>query len=127
MPYVRLSLLRGKSDEYLKNVSDAIYDALVESYEMAENDRFQIINQLEPNELIFDRNYFGGPRSDDFMVMTITAGKDRTIAVKKAFYKRVVALLHERAGVRPEDVFIMLETNPLENFSFSSGMSLIPD
>jgi hypothetical protein len=28
-------------------------------------DRFQIIDPFEPGALIFDRNYWGGPRSND--------------------------------------------------------------
>jgi hypothetical protein len=60
MPYARISLLKGKSPEYIKNLSDGIHQPLVESFEVPSDDRFQVIHQHEPYELIFDRNYMGG-------------------------------------------------------------------
>jgi len=40
-------MIKGKSPDYIKKMSDSIYEALVEAYQMAENDLFQIIEQLE--------------------------------------------------------------------------------
>lgn len=68
MPFVRLSLLKGKSPEYIQTLSNGIYRALVDSHEMAENDLFQTFEQLEPCTPLFDRHYGAGPRSDDFMI-----------------------------------------------------------
>ncbi|MGE3993195.1 tautomerase family protein [Pseudorhodoplanes sp.] len=127
MPFVELSLRRGKSVEEIKKISDAIHQALVDAYEMPDSDRFQIIHQLEPHELVFDRHHMGGPRTDGFMVLSITAGKERTIEVKKAFFNRLAQLLSERAGVDLEDIFVMLKTLTLSDFSFGGGRSLIPD
>ena len=57
MPLVRVTMIKGKSPEYIKKMSDSIYEALVEAYEMSENDLFQVIEQLEPGNLIYDRHY----------------------------------------------------------------------
>ena len=57
MPLVRVTMIKGKSPDYIKKMSDSIYEALVEAYQMAENDLFQIIEQLEPGDLIYDRHY----------------------------------------------------------------------
>ncbi|HEX7823783.1 MAG TPA: tautomerase family protein [Mycobacterium sp.] len=123
MPLVRVSLLKGKAPEHIRALSDAIYRALVESYGMPENDLFQIFEQLEPGSLLFDRNYGGGPRSDDFMLITIRSDARRADE-KEALMTRLVDNLATSAGVRGEDVFIVLETNStLEDYSFSSGIS----
>jgi hypothetical protein len=45
MPLVRVTMIKGKSPDYIKKMSDSIYEALVEAYQMAENDLFQIIEQ----------------------------------------------------------------------------------
>ncbi len=75
MPFTRISLLEGKSPEYLKAVSDSLHQAMVQAFNVPVDDRFQAIHQHRPGELIFDRNYFGGPRSDDFIVFSITIGQ----------------------------------------------------
>ena len=42
MPLVRVTMIKGKSPDYIKKMSDSIYEALVEAYQMTENDLFQI-------------------------------------------------------------------------------------
>ncbi|MBM6581692.1 tautomerase family protein [Microvirga sp. BT689] len=100
MPFVRMSLLKRKSPDYLRELSDNVHHALVESFDVPADDRFQVIHQHEPGERIFDPIYLGGPRSDDFVLIAITARKLRAAEVKKAFYKRVV----ERLGQSPGSV-----------------------
>lgn len=121
MPFTRISLLKGKSPDYLRAVSDSLHRALVEAFEVPPNDRFQAIHQHEPGELVFDRTYLGGPRSDDFILFAVTAGRPRDTATKKAFYKRLVTLLGESPGVRPQDVMVVITTTLLDEWSFADG------
>ena len=121
MPFARVTLLKGKPDEYIAAVSDSIHQALVDKYEVPPTDKFQAFHELEPGRLIFDRHYFGGPRSDDFLVIAITAGRPRTTATKQAFYKRLVELLGDKPGVRKEDVMVIIGTSERDEWSFSSG------
>jgi phenylpyruvate tautomerase PptA (4-oxalocrotonate tautomerase family) len=127
MPIVRVSLLRGRPPEYLSAVSNAIHETLMDVYGLDPGDKFQMIHQHDPGELIFDQNFGGGPRSNDFMFINITGGIERTVAMKQKFFKRLVHLLQERAGVRPEDVYILLQTVSPSDISFASGRSLLPD
>ncbi|MFZ6743678.1 tautomerase family protein [Undibacterium sp. JH2W] len=125
MPMSRVSLLKGKSPEYLQAVSDALHQALVDAYEVPLKDRFQIIQQHEANELVFDRDYIshqGKPRSDDFVMIQITAGRQRSAATKAAFYQRLVALLAVSPGLRAEDVMVNINTTAAEDWSFSGGV-----
>jgi len=123
MPFTNISLLRGKSPEYLKALSDNFHRAMVETFDVPPTDRFQAIHQLEPNELIFDRTYLGGPRSDDYVFFHITIGKPRSREVKKAFYRRLVTLLVDAPGVRPEDIMINIITTTREDWSFADGIA----
>jgi len=123
MCLVRLALLRGKSSEELRAISQAIYHALVESYEMPPNDHFQIIQQLEPDELHFDADFRGGPRSGGFLILNILS-VERRPEIKRAFFKSVVRQLQSRAKVRPEDVFISLQAADRSDWSFSEGIPL---
>jgi phenylpyruvate tautomerase PptA (4-oxalocrotonate tautomerase family) len=121
MPFVRISLLKGKSPDYLRALSDSIHRSMVETFNVPPTDRFQMIHQHEPGELIFDRTYLGGPRSDDFVLFAITAGKPRTTETRKAFYRRTVELLGQSPGLRPEDVMIVVTSTSPEEWSFSNG------
>jgi hypothetical protein len=121
MPITRISLNGGKSPDYLKALSDNFHRAMVETFDVPEADRFQVIHQLGPGELVFDRNYLGGPRSDDFVFFDITIGKPRSAEVKKEFYRRIVTLLAKAPGVRPEDVMVVITTTQREDLSFSNG------
>ncbi len=123
MPFVNISLARGKSGEYLEAVSQAVHDALVAELGMKPEDHFQLIHQHEPGEMVFNRNFRGGPRSDDWIVFTITDGLERGERAKRRFYKTLVRLLEESPGVQPADVFVMMTVTPPENFSFADGVT----
>jgi len=122
MPFVNISLARGKSGEYLEAVSRAVHDALVAELHMKPDDEFQLIRQHEPGEMVFRRDFRGGPRSDDWIVFTITDGLERGERAKRRFYQALVRRLEENPGVRPADVFVMMTVTPPENFSFADGV-----
>jgi ketosteroid isomerase-like protein len=84
MPFVNISLARGKSGEYLQAVSRAVHDALVAELQLKPEDEFQLIHQHEPGEMVFNRNFRGGPRSDDGVTGTDVAAAEALDAAAKA-------------------------------------------
>lgn len=123
MPFTRISLLSGKSPAHLAAILDGLDRALVECFEVPENDRFATIHQHRPEELAFDRTYRGGPRSDDFVFFQIVTGKQRSAETKARFYRRLVERLAEAPGIRPEDVMVAITNSTFEDWSFASGVS----
>jgi 5-carboxymethyl-2-hydroxymuconate isomerase len=125
MPFARISLLAGKSPAYLKAISDSLQAAMAECFEVPAKDRFHVIHQHQPGEIVFDRDYLGGPRSNDYVLFSITIGKPRSRAVKERFYRRLVERLAEAPGLRPEDVMVVLTltSSHMEDWSFSGGVS----
>ena len=121
MPFARITLVRGKSPAYLQALSDSLHSALVDTFLVPPTDRFQAIHQLERHELIFDRDYMAGPRSDDFVVITIALGKPRDTATKQAFYAALVERLARSPGIRPEDVMVVISTSTRDEVSFGNG------
>lgn len=121
MPMARISLLKRKPPAYLKALSDGVHRALVEAFEVPPDDRFQVIHQHAPEELLFGRHYLGGPRSDDYVLVCITAGRPRSAATKAAFYRRLTGLLAASPGIAPTDVMIVIATTGPEDWSFSGG------
>ena len=123
MPLVRVTMIKGKSPEYIKKMSDSIYEALVEAYEMSQNDLFQIIEQVEPGNLIFDRHYgLTRNRSNDFMIVNVQSDARRRDE-KEAFMARLSDKLAASPGVARDDVFVLLSTNSgAEDWSFGNGI-----
>jgi phenylpyruvate tautomerase PptA (4-oxalocrotonate tautomerase family) len=127
MPYARISLRKGKSGEYLAALSRSLYLSLTEAFEVPEHDHFQVIHQHEPDELLFDRHYLGGPRSDDFVLIAITAGRVRSADTKRAFYRRLAERLQVSPGIAPQDVMVVIQTTEAEDWSFGSGLATMID
>lgn len=123
MPYARISLMKGKPQEYLQGLSDTLHRALVETFDVPERDRFQVFHQLSPNELVFDRDYLCGPRSDNFVLIAITAGRPRDTQTKKAFFQRLAELLKITPGIRPQDVMVVINTTEPDEWSFGNGIA----
>ena len=121
MPFVRISLLRGRSPEYLQTLSTGVHQAMVDTFDVPPSDRFQVIHQHAPDELLFDRHYLGGPRSDAFTLIAITAGKPRSDSTRRAFYQTLVQRLHASLGLDPEDVLVVINTTAAQEWSFGGG------
>src|SRR5258706_13331262 len=125
MPLVRVTMIKGKSPDYIKKMSESIYEALVEAYQMAENDLFHIIEQLEPGNLIYNRGYgIKGQRSDDFIIINVESDARRRDE-KEAFMARLSDKLAASPGIARDDVFVRLSmTAALEDWSLGSGIAV---
>jgi phenylpyruvate tautomerase PptA (4-oxalocrotonate tautomerase family) len=121
MPLVRVDLIQGKPDAFRKTIGDVIYEAMLTTLAVPANDRFQIIAEHPPENFVADQTYLGITRTADCIVIQVTLNDGRTVAVKRAFYKAIANGLHERLGVRREDVFISLVEVRKENWSFGNG------
>jgi 4-oxalocrotonate tautomerase len=123
MPLTRIDLRRGKSAAYKKAICDGVYRAMRETFAVPDEDRFMIVNEHDSGDFVFGDNYLGIARSDDLVIIQITANNTRTIEQKKALYARIAALLSESPGLRPEDVFINIVEVAKENWSFGNGIA----
>lgn len=123
MPLVRISLVKGKPAEYRRRVGDAVHRALVEAVGVPPLDRFQLLTEHEPGDLVYDSNYLGIARTSDLVVVQITLSTGRTLAQKRALYQRIAANLAAAVGLRPEDAWINLVEVAKENWSFGNGVA----
>ena len=123
MPLVRIDLRRGKSPEYRKAICDGVYQAMRETFNVPDEDRFMVISEHDDDNFSFSRKYMNIARGDGFVMMQLTVSNTRTQEQKKALYARIVALLGENPGVRPEDIFISLLQVTPEDWSFGNGVA----
>lgn len=123
MPFVRIDLRRGKSSAHLAAIRDGIYQAMRETSDVPENDRFMVIHQHETDEFDCDRGYLDIARSDDLIIVQITCADTRTLETKLALYRRIAERLSLDPGLRPQDVFINLLESGKKNWSFGNGVA----
>ena len=121
MPLARIDLPAGKSAAYHAAVGEVVYSALLSALNVPKDDRFQIISEHSTGNLVFDSDYLGIHRTADAIVIQVTLNEGRTLELKRAFYKAVADGLHERIGLRREDIFINLVEVKKENWSFGNG------
>jgi 4-oxalocrotonate tautomerase len=120
MPLVRISVLKGKRPAWRRELGDAVHEALVKTVAVPAQDRFQVLDEHEPGDLVYDPGFLGIARTNDIVIIQITLSLGRTLAQKRALYRRIADNL-ARVGLRREDVWINLVEVPKENWSFGLG------
>jgi 4-oxalocrotonate tautomerase len=123
MPLVRVSLRKGKSDDYKRAIGDGVYQALRETFTVPEEDRFVTVSEHSESDFQFSKTYMDIARTDDLVILQITVSNTRTVEQKKALFARIVELLAQKPGLRKEDVFINLLEVAKENWSFGNGVA----
>ena len=98
MPLVRISLVKGKPEAYRRKLGDAVHLALVETVAVPRLDRFQLITEHEPGDLVYDSMYLGIARSSDLVIIQITLSSGRTLEQKRALYRRIADNLGAARG-----------------------------
>ncbi len=112
MPLVTISILKGKSPEYIKAVADGINSAVIETMGFPLDDRYQIIHQLDSECLQLQE------RVGDRVIMHLVMRAGRSNKSKRAFYQKVVENLAANPGIPPENVLVTITENHDVDWSF---------
>jgi 4-oxalocrotonate tautomerase len=121
MPLVRISLRQGTSAAYRQAIGDGVHRAMVESLAIPPDDRFQVINEYAPENLLYDPGYLGVQRSDRVIFVQITLSAGRKPQQKRKLFKRMAEILADSPGLRPQDLVVNLVEVSWENWSFGNG------
>jgi 4-oxalocrotonate tautomerase len=123
MPFVRIDLIQGRPEAEIAAIGSAVQRALVETMNVPERDRFQVITEHAPGRLVYDPAYLGISRGAGIVMIQVTLSSGRTTGQKSTFYARAAELLARDARVRPEDVAISLVETTREDWSFGNGVA----
>jgi phenylpyruvate tautomerase PptA (4-oxalocrotonate tautomerase family) len=123
MPLVRISLMEGRPAGFGGKVGRIVYEAMVETIDVPDGDRFQVVTEHDAEGLLYDQGYLGIRRSDGIVIIQMTITEGRTLEKKKALYRRIAERLNGELGVRVEDVFINVVEVKKENWSFGNGIA----
>ena len=123
MPLVRIDLVKGKPAAHRKQIGEIIYNAMRQTINVPEDDKFQIISEHDADELNIADGYLGNSYTRDVLLIQITMNAGRTVEMKKTLFKRIADDLHDRLKIRREDVVINLVEVAKENWSFGGGVA----
>ena len=88
MPLVRISLVKGQPAALRRSIGDAVHRAMVEAIDVPQRDRFQLLTEHEPGDLVYDSEYLGIARSDNIVIIQITLSAGRSLEKKRRLYRR---------------------------------------
>ena len=114
MPLVTIEVADTVPVEKRLAYADAINAGLAEGLGMDPTDRFQVIHALPTSHIIADPHFLGGDRRDVVYVRVLMVRMYDT-ATKSRMYEAVARRL-EAEGVRPDDVFVAVTENTLEDW-----------
>ncbi|ARJ75276.1 tautomerase family protein [Bacillus velezensis] len=120
MPLLRFDVIEGRDDAALKKLLDTAHYAMVKAFDVPVTDRYQIVHQHRPHELIIEDTGLGFKRSKDLVIISIVS-KSRTEHQKETLYQLMADQLKTECGISPEDVMISITENGNADWSFGLG------
>lgn len=123
MPLTHISLRAGKPEAYRQAIFNGLYRAMRETFDVPEDDQFMTITEHEAGNFRYGASYLGVARSDDLVLIQITANDTRSKEQKKALFRRIAELLGQEPGIRADDVFVSLVEVAKANWSLGHGLA----
>lgn len=123
MPLVRIDIPSDTPREEQVALSDAIHAALVATFNVLLQDRFQTIHLRTPSTQICTDEFLGITHSQQVVFVQIFCAIGRSTEVKKDLYARLASEIAERTTFKSEDVIINLVETARENWSFGNGVA----
>ena len=120
MPLVRIDLVRGRDEQEIRAVADAVHAAIVEVLGIPERGRFQVISEHEPGRVIAQDAGLGFDRSDSVVLVQIFTQQGRSTGAKQQLFAALAAHLG-KLGIAGNDVFVGIVENTAADWSFGFG------
>ena len=106
MPLVRIDISKTASRERVRDVGDAVYNAMIAVANVPNYDKFQVVTRHEPDEIIYpEEGYLGIDYTPDLIIIQVTWVGGRSTEVKKKFYQHIADEIHAKQGVRKQDIW----------------------
>jgi phenylpyruvate tautomerase PptA (4-oxalocrotonate tautomerase family) len=122
MPLVYYDIVRGRSHDEIRALLDSAQRAMLEAFETPERDRYQLVTEHSPDEMIIQDNGLGIERSENMVVIHLISRRGRkTSAQKEKLYELLVRNLKRDCGLDPADLVVVITENESEDWSLGYG------
>jgi phenylpyruvate tautomerase PptA (4-oxalocrotonate tautomerase family) len=127
VPLVRIDVIEGRrTPEELRRLADAVQDVVLERFAAPPRDRYQILTEHRPGQLICEDTGLGIERSDDLVVLQVFQ-QGRSSEQKRALYAGLAERLQEVTGLAPGDLVVSVVGNSRADWSFGLGRAQFLD
>lgn len=125
MPLTKVHLRRGVSPEKRRAIADAVQETLIANLGVPEQDRFLVFAEYDDANFVHSSAFdaFGLTYTDELLMIEISFVSGRTDDVKKGLLADLNRRLVAAAGVRTDDVFVVLYDVGPANVSFGRGLA----
>ncbi len=120
MPLVRIDLVRGRSPQDVRRLADTVQEVMLDVFAAPPGDRYQVIHQHEPGEIVAEDTGLGMERTDGVTIVQVTQ-QGRGREQKEALYAALAKRLDEEGLVRPTDLIVSVTENTKDDWSFGHG------
>lgn len=120
MPLIHVHVIRGRSDDELRTLLDVTHAAVVEAMAVPHSDRYQILSQHDPIEMVALDTGLGYRRTSD-LVMIQVISKARTVEAKTDLYSILAEQLNTHCDIAPSDLILAITENRDADWSFGGG------
>lgn len=123
MPLVRIDVPQSVSPAECQAVSAAVHEAMVSTFNVPLDDRFQTLTRRAPGDLICTDAFLDITHSGKVAFVQITCSPGRSLDVKKALFATLAAKIASCTTIQADDVIINLVETARENWSFGRGVA----
>jgi 4-oxalocrotonate tautomerase len=122
MPLVYYDIVRGRSPEQIRALLDSSQAAIAEAFETPERDRYQLVTQHSPEEMIAQDHGLGIERSENIVIIhMINRRGKKTRSQKEKLYTFLARNLRRDCGLDPADLVVSITENESEDWSVGYG------
>jgi phenylpyruvate tautomerase PptA (4-oxalocrotonate tautomerase family) len=127
MPLVRIDVVEGRrSPVELRLLADTVQEVMLDDFAAPPGDRYQVLTEHRPGQLICEDTGLGIERTDDLVILQVFQ-QGRSEEQKRALYAGLARRLHEAVGLSPSDLVVSVATNTREDWSFGLGRAQFLD
>lgn len=120
MPLLDIHLVKGRSEEDVATLLQAVHEAVTEAFGVVERDRYHIVTEHEARHLVMLDTGLGFARSERRVLIHVTS-RPRLREAKERFYALLVRNLEVRSNIAPDDVMVSFTENSDADWSFGAG------
>jgi phenylpyruvate tautomerase PptA (4-oxalocrotonate tautomerase family) len=123
MPLVRIDVTENRrSPAQLRDLADTVQDVMLDTFAAPPRDRYQIVTEHKPGQIIAEDTGLGFTRTDDLVIVQVVQ-QGRSEAQKQAMYRALADRLEQRTGLSPQDLIVSVTENTREDWSFGEGVA----
>lgn len=120
---VRIDIPAATSEHDAQALSQAVHQALVDTFNVPADDCFQTITRHTPQAMVCTPEYLGIRHTHHVAMVQITCSFGRSLEQKRALFARIASEAERLAHFAAADVLVHLVETARENWSFGNGLA----